>query len=354
MKKHPCCLFFIFLVLLVSSCRTKEENTVKFISWGGKFQNDLVSKWIKPIADTLNIKLSSESWNGDYGILSNRIIKGLNTWDIIHVEDHFVNHPDADKMFVKFNLTMNENYPKELYNQYGIPLLQYGYILAYDSSVVSGTNANWKSFFNTSKFSGKRGLRDFPIGNIEIALLSLDRNIDNCLYNPQLTKNDIEIQLNDALKVFASIKKDIVWWNTGDQLQTGMESGEFAMVAAWSGRVWALSLDNKTSSKFKVNPNQALISTDWLIIPIGAKNVKSAEKLLLNLYNYPTLAKDFSFSQGYLVPSNNIKVDPNSIEVYLNYGSINNKEGISISNSFWSKNYSWISQQWNSWRLGSN
>ncbi|NPD85149.1 extracellular solute-binding protein [Lentimicrobium sp. L6] len=342
---------FLVLIFLITSCSSKKEKSVKFISWGGKFQKDLVENWVKPISDTLNISLTSESWNGDYGILTSRITKGINTWDIIHVEDHYINHPSAENIFEKFNTENKCKFKDELFNEYGIPLLQYGYILAYDTRNNEVENPTWNDFFNIQSFSGKRGLRDFPIGNIEIALLALGRGLDSCLYNPLLTKNEIEHQLDDAFDLLNSINSETIWWTTGDQLQKGLESGEFAMVASWSGRIWSINKSAKNKSTIKINPKDALISTDWLIIPKGAKNIEEAKQLLFNLYKYPQNAKNFSLAQGYLVPSEDISINNSDSEIYLKHGSFKNKKGIIINNRFWSKNFSWISQEWNSWRL---
>lgn len=349
--KFNLALLAIFFSVLFLGCQNKESKSVKFISWGGKFQNDLIENWISPVSNEANIKLSAESWNGDYGILTSRILKGINTWDVIHVEDHYINNIEAANIFEEFNTQYNGEYPEELHNKYGIPLLQYGYILTYDSIKVQQNNVGWNSFFDASKISGKRGVRDFPIGNIEIALLSIGRDINTVLYDPLLDKSAIENQLNDAFKVFSSIKDELVWWTSGDQLQKGMESGEFTMVAAWSGRVWSLNKSEGIQSSMIANPNSALISTDWLVIPKGGKNIESSKELLLNLYKNPKYAEDFSLAQGYLAPAVNSKIKDSGSEKYLNYGSSKNPNGILINSNFWSKNYSWISQSWNKWRL---
>lgn len=119
-------------------------------------------------------------------------------------------------------------------------VLEYGYVLVFRADQLKlGVQPTWKEFFDPN-IRGRRAMRDFPVGNIEIALLSLGRDLQKQLYVPNLTRSEVETQVEDALRQMASIRQQMVWWNTGDQLQQLLVSGDVLMAASWSGRVWSV------------------------------------------------------------------------------------------------------------------
>lgn len=351
-------------VVALFACTTETPpgpRPVRIVSWGGLFQQALLNDWWQPASEACGIKFEADSWNGDYGALSARIRKGINDWDLVHVEAHYVENPSAPSLFERFDLNLTSIDP-ELKNPFAVPILEYGYVLAYRKDILHiDRQLGWKDFFDVQHIQGRRGLRDVPVGNIEIALVSLGRNLNQVLYDPKLTRSQVEEQVEDALHRLESIRSDIIWWNTGDQLQTGLTSGDMAMAAAWSGRVWSAYKQlcgNGTppqDCKLQANEHTSLVSTDWWVIPKNAPDLVEAKNFLKCMYSNPAALKGavkFSLAQGYSVPIKGTKLSDKTAAYYLKMGSSSNPDKLGrIQESFWGKNYDWIAARWRRWRV---
>lgn len=354
-----------FILITACSCNSNDNisEPVKVVSWGGKFQQDLSKYWLSPAADTAGVEIDEGTWNGDYATLTTKIENNLNSWDLIHVEDYYINVDEKKEIFEQIPSDMFSNISEKYKNQYAIPILEYGYILVLQSDLLQINDIkidtfNWSSFWNIKNIPGKRALRDFPIGNIEIALLSEGIDLNKTLYNPNLSRSDLENTISYAIERLNSIKNNVVWWSTGDQLQAIIERKEALFTASWSGRVGSAKqlICGKETIKCPIiaYPNSALISVDWWVVPKNSKNKENAFKLLKAAYSKNILSKaeSFAISQGYSIPVDTIQVADSTRLYYLNIGSARNKQAIShLNNVFWSKNFTWINKKWNDWRL---
>lgn len=365
MKVYQLGLIAILLINLPSCSDTdNSEKKVKIVSWGGKFQEDLMNYWIKPASERANIPIQEGTWDGDYASLSSKISKNLNAWDLVHVEDYYINIPEKTKFFEKLPNSITDTIFDDYSNDYALPILEYGYILVLQKELIKVNNKitdslQWDALWDIKNFPGKRALRDFPIGNIEIALLASGKNINTYLYDSNLTKSDLEIRVSEAILKLNELKDNLAWWTTGDQLQTSIERKENVLTAAWSGRVASAhknickTLDVNTCT-IKAFPNSALVSIDWWIIPKNSTNKENTFKLLKEIYSKKGLdsAKSFSINQGYSIPVEELSVQDSIISFYLNIGSIRNKNKISkLDDIFWSKNFTWINKKWKDWRF---
>lgn len=347
---------------LVIGCRDKKQDSsepIRIVSWGGRFQQDLFKDWWTPAAESCGVKIEPDSWDGVYGALTARIQKGINDWDLVHVEAHYVQNADASSLFESFNRTIDSIDPG-LVNQTAVPVLQYGYALAYRRDLLHRTNQpDWAEFFDVGRWPGRRSLRDFPVGNIEIALLAEHRDVNQVLYDPKLSRAQLESQVEDAFRRLETIRPSVIWWSSGDELQRGLTSGDIVMSAAWSGRILSAyrELCNTTAveeCKLQVNGNTALVSTDWWVIPKHAPHAERANKLLQCMYTAPQAIKGallFSQHQGYLVPLKSVSLSDPAADYFLRIGSSQNPHmRAHIDERFWSQNYDWINNRWKQWR----
>jgi len=341
---------------------------VRLASWGGKFQEDLIDTWVQPAARAAGVQIEPGSWNGEYGALTARIKKGINDWDLIHVEDHYVSVPEAGLLFETFadrvSIPLSDPNLSQKLPQ-AIPVLQYAYVLAYYKDApglkqqldsAKQQKPNWATFWNIAAVPGKRGMRDFPIGNIEIAISSLGLNVEENLYKPSLSRAELEAVLNKAFERLDQLKPHVYWWSSGDQLQKAISSGETKLAAAWSGRVSAAHHDlcaTNVECNLDINEATALVATDWWVIPKGAKNAAAANTLLKAMYSSPDSphwAQAFALKQAYSVPLNGLTIADPVAARYLSLNSANTNVLGRISHRFWGANYDWIASRWSMWR----
>lgn len=364
-------VFIVTGLLLSSGCRprpTEESGPVRIVSWGGNLQDQLVTNWIAPAAGSDSIRYEVETWDGDMGALAVRIRRGINTWDLVHVEAQDAFRPDRAELFQAFpqgrvGSLQNRVRAKGIVREgIGLPVMQWAYVLTYRNDklqIDTMSRPDWKALWDVQRYPGTRGIRDWPVGIIEIALVAMNRNVDSVLYAPNLTRAELETQVNDALEYLGRIAEQTVWWETGDQLQRGVASGEFVLATGYSGRVGfearKLCPDNpvRRDCPIQVNPRTAIVATDWWVIPKNARHKAAARKLLEAMYTDRSAlegARSFAVALGYRVPIEGQTVnDP--IGPFLDIGSSANPTVmLSIDEGFWSQNFNWINDRWRLWR----
>jgi hypothetical protein len=79
----------------------------------------------------------------------------------------------------------------------------------------------------SQKFPGQRGIRKSPSGTLEVALLG----------DGVAPENLYPLDVDRALDKLDTIREQILWWETGAQLQQQLADGEVALSSAWNGRV---------------------------------------------------------------------------------------------------------------------
>lgn len=364
------------MLLLVSSCGDTQPkpSSVRIVSWGGSFQSSLIDNWVEPASERAGIQIETESWAGDYSALTTRIKRGLNNWDVVHVEAMYVMSPDFKELFQGFpNRTLVELGPQVANDSivadlvtggYAAPVLEYAYLIAGRTDLVTQkdlSSLTWSDFWDLEKIQGHRGMRDFPIGNIEAALASKGYDVESYLYEEE-DPIKVEEKVREALQRLDEITPEIIWWTSGNFLQQGMESGDMVLAAAWSGRVLSAArnlCDIKKSIQdcvLQASAQSAFISTDWWIIPLNAPNGEDANKLLTALYDQNSIngAREFSLDQGYTVPVNWTPQSSSQADEILKMGSTRNESRIArINEKFWGKYFFSINQKWLNWRLSS-
>jgi putative spermidine/putrescine transport system substrate-binding protein len=102
--------------------------------------------------------------------------------------------------------------------EYGVCNYLFAHVLAWDSAVISGT-PTLADFFDLKKYPGKRSIRKDPEPMLELALQA-DGVPQDKLY---------PLDVDRALKKIASIKDQVIFWETGSQSQTLLRDGEVVM-----------------------------------------------------------------------------------------------------------------------------
>ena len=334
-------------------------RVVRVASWGGGFQKDLLDEWLGPSAKGVEVALAPESWEGDYSALAARIQRGTNEWDLVHVEAFFVQRPDAADLFESFptrRLAELDPTAQHLELPTAVPVLEYAYVLVSRSNQApKEAPLTWKVFFDPASGDTKRGLRDFPIGNIEAAIVALGRRPEEALYRADLPQIEVEERVSEALGCIDRVRENIVWWRSGDQLFRGLIGGDTPWCAAWSGRALKASIElrNGATGGLVAFPESALVSTDWWVIPKGARAREAASDLLAALYSARNSegARNFAEKTGYSVPIRSLSYADPLVREYLEL--VRGTRGvppIRLSERFWSRNFDWISERWRAWR----
>jgi putative spermidine/putrescine transport system substrate-binding protein len=356
------------LALALSGCSKEPKNDqVNVVSWGSQFQADLMGQYVRPMAKQAGVSLREDAWDGDYAGLTTSIERGINNWDIVHVEGMYVLTSRRHELFQAVSgrdlslinpaLQSDKGLIEALKGGSAVPLLEYGYVVAGRSSKIGGRDPSrltWADFWDVKGIPGQRGMRDVPVGNIEAALASKGLDVNTYLYK-ETDVAKLHAKVDEALARISEIAPSIVWWTTGEQLQQGLETGDMPLVAAWSGRVWSAykticpSQNDLSKCDVRANPRTSYISTDWWIIPKNAPHKDAADRLLRALVSKPALTRAAAFAerQGYSVPLIGAEVRDPVAKYFLDMGSSANKiKAGRLSEQFWGEHYTWINERW--------
>jgi putative spermidine/putrescine transport system substrate-binding protein len=363
----------LLALTFLSSCdrKAQDDEPVRLVSWGSQLQADLMAEIVRPAAQRGAVQVRDDSWTGDYADLTTRIDRGINTWDLVHVDGVYVLTPRWKQLFyqdpsrgtgqLSKTLLESSELAEPLRQGFAVPILEYGYLIAGRQSQFSGrpiTQMTWKDFWDVRTLPGQRGMRDSPVGNVEAALESLGVK-SAALYGEQ-DPTKIRDMVSRAFVRLAELAPNVTWWNNGEALQQGLESGDTPLTAAWSGRVRssfnAVCPNNSQSVQacdVQISQGSSLISTDWWIIPANAKNKEAASRLLKETISVAAVpgAARFAAKQGYAVPLDGAAPTDSVARYFINAGSSSNKLVLGrISEQFWGKHLDWISKEWAKFR----
>src|SRR5690606_18582457 len=133
----------------------------------------------------------------------------------------------------------------------GVGAIVWDFVLAYDKDKLAEGPASWADFFDTTKFPGKRGLRQGPKSNLEFALMA-DGVAPADVYSVLATPEGVE----RAFAKLETIKNDVIWWESGAQAPQLLASGEVVMTSSYNGRIDAANKNDQRN--FGIQWNGAL------------------------------------------------------------------------------------------------
>jgi putative spermidine/putrescine transport system substrate-binding protein len=250
-----------------------KKTTITFAGFGGTSQDAEVAAWMKPfMALHPNISVREDSPN-DYGKIKTMVLSHHVTWDVVHVGNDFGLSPDSAKLLEKIDCKVveckNLQPQKLLTTGYRVPLVILSVVLGYNTKALNGAvPANWADFFDVKKFPGKRAMWKWSgSGIIEAALLA-DGVSPARLY---------PLDVKRALDKIASIKGNIIWFDSPAQCTQLLADGEASMATCPNGRVYTARQDG---APVAIQWNQALNTADYLVIPKGTKHLKEAMSLV--------------------------------------------------------------------------
>lgn len=158
-------------------------------------------------------------------------------------------------------------------NEYGFRFERFGFVLAWntDKWPESGNPPdNMTDLYNTAEFPGKRCMFNYP---------QYGATLESALLADGVSKEDLyPLDVDRALKKLDTIKKDIVWWSSGDQAQRLFETGECDIGVIWSGRVYDAAVKN--GKPLAATWNNALYTDTVYAIPKSAPHPKAAQAYL--------------------------------------------------------------------------
>ena len=313
------------------------------VTWGGTTEAGYKQAWAEPFTESTGIK--TEMVNPvDYGKYSAQIHTDQVVWDWVDLEGWFsVQHPDwwapVDTSIVKYDEADVIKLPGASTEQadWMLPSGSYSFVIAHRTDNDKKVPKTWAEFFDTKNFPGKRGIYNWPYGMLEVALLADGVPFDE-LY---------PLDVDRALKKLDSVRDDLVFWNSGAELQQMLSSGEVDYAFAWNNRVAALAKEGKP------------VAIEW------SDNLQDGG-YTVTAKNNPQLKETMQLFKQYVDPETQVKVAqatgysptlrsafeklPADEQTWYNAYPANMDQAVgSINLKWWADNFDSAVEKWNSW-----
>lgn len=332
-------------VIAFAAVSTQAAETLNVVTFGGAYEAAAKKAYFEPFTQSTGVNFSMESYDGGLAKLSAMEQAKNTTWDLIDLESNdAITACDEGllKKFDKKSLGKTSDFISGSISDCAVASMVWSTVYAYDASKMKTAPSTISDFFDLQKFPGKRGLRKSPKGTMEWALIAdgVDpKNVYKVLGTPA--------GVDRAFKKLDTIKKNIVWWESGAQAPQLLADGAVVMTQAYNGRIDdAAKKDNKP---FKIVWDAQVYDYEWWGVPTGAKHADTAEKFIVSA-SQPKAYADLSKYIAYAPPRRDAipLVDKQRL-ADLPTAPDNFKRAIQINSTFWADNADAINKRFQVW-----
>lgn len=343
MQRKPI-LFLSFLLgavglaALIAGCGgsgSGGEGTFTFVAYGGTTQQNVSNVFVKPFAEEKGITLLEE--NVDLAKLEAQEKNEDVTWDAVNLEPWISNRSCAEGNATPLDTNVVEvsKLPAEFHGKCWMAAWSYSFVLAYNTEKLEKAPTSWADFFDTKNFPGKRGLWSYPEGaQLEAALMA-----------EGVPKNELyPLDVPRAIKKLESIKSEVVFSESLQEMVQQLASGETSMAIVLSGRVAQLI---KQGKPLGIDWHDQVVGPDSYMIPKGAPDAKMSMELLNSMLDTGSLVK-FAKVQFYgpatKEAQEELASDPDCELINTCGGKL--ADGVVFDTKYWEQHEQEVSETW--------
>jgi spermidine/putrescine transport system substrate-binding protein len=285
---------FLFLPMIFMAGCGKTKPRLNIYTWADYFKPGLVSRFEKEhncrvVIDTFDsneamyAKLKAGAMGYDLLTPTSYMVSLMHSQNMIQRLDHRLLpnliHIDPDYLKLAIDKTMDHSVP-------------YMFVytgLAYLKSKVPDFVPSW-SMFDRADLKGRMTMLNDMRETIGAGLKFLGYSLNST----------DEKELREAKEVVLRWKKNIAKFEN-EQYKTGIASGEFLVVASYSGDILQVRRENP-DVMFAVPRQGTVISVDDLVIPQNAREMELAHAFI-NFLHDPAVAAENTMFLSYLCPN---------------------------------------------------
>ncbi|NYJ02198.1 putative spermidine/putrescine transport system substrate-binding protein [Nocardioides thalensis] len=316
-----------------------EQLTV--VMWGGADQKTHVEEAVEPWAEDAGVTVKQDS-PSDYAKFRAQVESGNVSWDVVEVEPNFA-HTACEKGWAEkldTEVVDTSELKAEEVTDCAIPVLEYAFTIGYNTETFPGDHpTTWAEFFDTEKFPGKRGFWKYATGAMFEAALLADGVAPEDLY---------PLDIDRAFEKLDTIKDDIVFYETGEQQQQLVASGEAPLVQAWNGRIFSAAQEGQPVAN---EWNEHLLSYDQLVIPKGAPNADQAMDWMAWYVDHPEAQAGYANETGYgpITEDAVEHIDEDVLSELPTSPENAAKRAAIVDYAWWADNYDEVTERLNEW-----
>lgn len=312
-------------------------TTLTVLDYGGPYQKAQETEYFEPCSKELGVTIKTDEPT-DFSKIRTAVDSGNVPWDLVNVTNDFGSEANGAAYLepIDYNIVDKSKLVDGYGEKYRVGSDIEALVMAYNTSKAAKGPTSFAEFFDTKTLPGKRALyKSVSAGVLEAALIADGVSPDK-LY---------PLDLDRAFKKLDTIKKDIVWWETGASSQSLLASGEAAMGLVWVGR--AADAAKVDGAPVKVSYDQWLQVDDYWAIPKGSKNTELANKLI-NCMNDAKKQVAWAQKMVYGPVNKEAAADPSvTSEQYRPTNHLDKQ--IPVDDNYWAQNYESIAQRFNEW-----
>jgi putative spermidine/putrescine transport system substrate-binding protein len=324
---------------------TTNARDLTVISWGGNFQDAQRTAYFAPFTAATGINVVDQAWDGGVGTLRTRVQSpGDPGWDVVHAEIEELQVGCAEGLFEPIDWSKiaekSKLIPAATSSKCGVGAITWSAGIAYDADKLKPGPTSAADFFDLQKFPGKRAIRKGPKYALELALEADGVPVEK-IYDVLRTPSGVDRAFNKL----ASIKPNLLFFESGGQAIQLLASGDANMVLAFNGRVTAANQTDHRNFKF-LWPGSIYAVDSWVIL----KNSPNKEEAL-KFIDFASRAEQQKILPKYVAygPTNTdatAALDP-SISRELPTDPDNLKSALKIDADFWTDNIEQLTDRFN-------
>ncbi|RJL16405.1 ABC transporter substrate-binding protein [Paracoccus siganidrum] len=263
---------------LLAGAGAAQQITV--MSWGGTYSQSQIEAYHKPFTAQTGISVINVDSDNPAIPIKAQVEAGNVTTDVVDIE-----YADAIRLCDEGMLEeidpailppapdgtpATEDFLPQGLNDCAVGSIVFSTIFAYDSTrFPDEAPQSMADFFDIETFPGKRGLKKAPKALLEMALMADGVPADE-VYALLSTDEGID----RAFAKLDSIKRHVVWWETGAQPPQLLADGEVAMTTAYNGRIFTAAVSE--GKPFEMVWDGQVYEYNLFAIPRGAPNQEAA------------------------------------------------------------------------------
>ena len=256
--------------------KAQAGDDVTVTSWGGAYSDAQRKAIFQPWIAEGNT-LTEAEYNGEIAKIRAMVEANAVTWDVVSVDTQTVLAGCAEGTFEtldwgKLGLDRAKFLGGDV-TDCGLPTDLYTTVVAYDTTKTKDPADLFEALFDTAKYPGKRALQKNPYINLEWALMA-DGVAPADVYKVLGTDEGVD----RAFKKLDTIKKDVIWWDSGAQGPQLLADGQVVFASSWNGRFYnAIKTDKKP---FKIIWDHQAPDYEFWAIPKGTPKLDAAYRFV--------------------------------------------------------------------------
>ena len=255
------------------SCAAARDLTV--VARGASAVEPLRKVFVLPFVGATGIPINPQSWDGGIDALESHLKAADNDWDLVELRGDELVAACADGLLEKLDFSAiggKDHYLPLGVSDCGVGATISNVVLAWDRDKFPGT-PTWSDFWDIAKYPGKRGLFHGPRGNLEIALIA-DGVSPADVYKVLATADGVD----RAFRKLDQLKPYLVWWQTGDDAEKILSSGDVLMTSAPSDRITLAARGGPRNFGMQWSASLGDVKS-WAIVK-GSPNLRQAVQFL--------------------------------------------------------------------------